>query len=310
MELVRGLRNYRPDGRGSAVVIGNVDGVHIGHRALVEVARQCARESGARLTVLTFEPHPREFIAPAEAPARLMRVGEKYAALRALGVDRLVVIRFDARLKGQSPEAFAKTVLAEGLEARHVIVGEGFRFGAGQAGTVASLEAAGRRVGFEVRALPSVILDEDRVSSTRIRAALEVGDLPQATRLLGRPYGLAGRVVEGQKLGRTLGFPTANFRLHRDKVPLSGIFAVRVLGIPGQPSASGVASLGTRPTVGGIEPLLEVHVFDFNGDLYGLRLHVEFIAKLRDEAKFASLDAMMVQMHKDAARAREILAEP
>lgn len=308
MELVRGLRNYRSDGRGSAVVIGNVDGVHIGHQALVAAARQRARAMGASVIVLTFEPHPREFIAPDEAPARLMRVGEKYAALRALEVDRLVIVKFDAHLKGQSPETFAATVLAQGLHARHVVVGEGFRFGAGQAGTVATLEALGREAGFEVLALPSVLLDQDRVSSTRVREALMAGDLARATRLLGRPYGLSGRVIAGQQLGRTLGFPTANFRLHRHKLPLSGIFAVRVSGIPGHPSASGVASLGTRPTVGGVEPLLEVHVFDFNGDLYGLRLHVDFIAKLRDEAKFASLDAMMVQMHDDAARARAILA--
>ncbi len=308
MHLFRGLRNCKADGRGMAVAIGNFDGVHLGHQALVRAARERASATGARLAVLTFEPHPREYFDPAAAPPRLMRLGEKCAALDALGVERLVVMRFDAHLQQLSAEGFVEQVLCRGLDARHVVVGDGFRFGCRRAGTIETLTAAGARAGFEVVALPSVTADAARVSSTRVRAALGAGDLAGAERLLGRPYAMSGRVIYGQQLGRRLGYPTANLRLHRRATPLGGVFAVEVRGIDGRPATAAVASLGTRPTVGGGETLLEVHVFDFDGDLYGRRLSVDFVAKLRDEEKFPSLDALVAQMHADATRAREILA--
>jgi len=293
---------------GSALALGNFDGVHLGHQALVRAARERALATGARLAVLTFEPHPREYFDPAAAPPRLMRLGEKCAALDALGVERLVVLRFDAHLQHLVPEAFIEQALCRGLGARHVVVGEGFRFGCRRAGTIETLTVAGAQAGFEVVAVPSVTADGERVSSTRVRAALGAGDLAGAERLLGRPYAMSGRVIYGQQLGRRLGFPTANLRLHRRAAPLTGVFAVEVRGIDGRPRAAAVASLGTRPTVGGGETLLEAHVFDFDGDLYGRRLSVDFVAKLRDEEKFPSLDALVAQMHADAARAREILA--
>jgi len=308
MHLYRGLNNCRVDGRGAAVAIGNFDGVHLGHQALVRAARERAQATGAALAVLTFEPHPREYLDPGAAPPRLMRVGEKCAALAAAGVERLVVLRFDSRLQHLSPESFIDTVLRDGLGARHVVVGEGFRFGCRRAGTIESLRAAGTAAGFEVVVVPSVTLDGQRVSSTRVRTALAAGDLDGAARLLGRPYTLTGRVIAGERLGRQLGYATANLRLHRRIAPLGGVFAVDVRGIDGRGAAAAVASLGTRPTVGGGETLLEVHVFDFDGDLYGRRLAVDFVAKLREEEKFASLDALVAQMHADAARAREILA--
>jgi riboflavin kinase/FMN adenylyltransferase len=308
MHLSRGLTNCKADGRGVAVAIGNFDGVHLGHQALVCAARERARASGAHLAVLSFEPHPREYFDPAAAPPRLMRLGEKCAALETLGVERLVVLRFDSRLQHLPAEAFVADVLCRGLDARHVVVGEGFRFGCRRAGTIETLEAAGARAGFEVVVVPSVSAGGARVSSTRVREALGTGDLAGAARLLGRPYAMSGRVIYGAQLGRRLGYPTANLRLHRRVTPLGGVFAVAVRCIDGRPSAAAVASLGTRPTVGGGETLLKAHVFDFDGDLYGQRLAVDFVAKLRDEEKFPSLEALVEQMHDDAARAREILA--
>ena len=229
-------------------------------------------------------------------------------ALAALGVERLIVLRFDAALQHLSPEDFIAKVLREGLDARHVVVGEGFRFGCRRAGSLDTLIAAGPRQGFEVIAVPSVTAGGTRVSSTRVRTALGAGDLEGAARLLGRPYALTGRVIYGSQLGRRLGYPTANLRLHRKVAPLGGVFAVTVRGVDGEAPLAAVASLGTRPTVGGGETLLEVHLFDFDGDLYGRRLAVDFFAKLRDEEKFPSLEALVEQMHADAARARKILA--
>jgi len=308
MQLVRGLCNLKPDDRGSAVAIGNFDGVHLGHQALVRAVHEHAAADGRRRVVLTFEPHPREYLDPASAPPRLMRVSEKCPALAALGVERVVVMHFDEQLRRQSAEEFVERVLVAGLGARYVVVGDGFCFGRQRGGNVATLREAGARHGFEVITVAPVELDGERVSSTRVRALLAAGDLPGAARLLGRPYSLCGRVIAGARLGRQLGFATANIRLHRAKLPLRGVFAVRVRGAGSGGALDGVASLGTRPTVDGVEPLLETHIFDFAGDLYGQRLAVDFVAKLRDEERFASLEALTQQMHRDAARAREILA--
>ena len=308
MELVRGLHKANGDARAVAVAVGNFDGVHLGHQALVRMARARAAACDAHAAVLTFEPHPREFLDAEGAPARLMRIAEKCSALAALGVARLHVVRFDSRLQRQDPQQFVDEVLCGGIGAREVVVGEGFRFGSGRAGTVETLRLAAAARGCGVAVVPSVLEGGTRVSSTRVREALAAGDLLLARRLLGRDYSLCGRVIAGERLGRQLGYATANMRLHRRRLPLAGIFAVRVRGIDPGPARAGVASLGTRPTVGGVEPLLEVHVFDYEGDLYGRRLDVEFVAKLRDELRFDSLAALGAQMDRDAARARAILA--
>jgi riboflavin kinase/FMN adenylyltransferase len=317
MELARGLHNLvrvgQPAGqrapvRGCVLTIGNYDGVHLGHQQIVEVLKRRAAEFGCAATVLVFEPSSKEFIDPAGAPPRLTRWREKFSALAAAGVDRLVTLRFDDQMRAMSPQSFVERLIVEGLGVRHLVVGNDFRYGAKAQGTIDSLRAAGALHGFSVEQIAPFVIDGVRVSSTTVRERLETGDYDGAARLLGRRYRMVGRVVYGKALGRTLGFPTANLRLMRRKSPVWGVLAVKVYGIgPGPLDA--VASLGTRPTVNGVEPLLEVHVFDFDGDLYGRPIEVEFIAKLRDEVKFDSLDLMKVQMNLDAARARHLLAK-
>jgi riboflavin kinase/FMN adenylyltransferase len=238
----------------------------------------------------------------------LTRWREKFLALEALGVDQLVTLRFDDAMRAMSPQCFVEQLIVAGLRVRHMVVGDDFRYGARAEGTIHSLRAAGGRHGFEVEQVAPFVADGVRVSSTAVRERLQDGDCAAAARLLGRRYRMLGRVVHGAGLGRTLGFPTANLRLMRRKSPLWGILAVRVYGIEAE-ALEGVASLGTRPTVHGVEPLLEVNVFDFDGDLYGRAIEVEFIAKLRDEVKFDSLADMMAQMRLDAAQAREALAK-
>jgi len=308
MRILRGHNAGRLAPRERVAAIGNFDGVHRGHQALVAMAHAAA-QPGQAVTVVTFEPHPREVFDAAAAPRRLMRVTDKATALERLGVDELVVLNFNAALRGMSPQAFAADVLVGALGVRHVVVGEGFRYGARRAGDLDSLRASGAAHGFAVTEVPAVHCGESRISSTRVRTAVSSGDLAMAEQLLGRGFSLSGRVGYGQQLGRQLGFPTANLRLHPRAVNLSGIYAVRARGLPGRAGwADAVASLGTRPTVGGVEPLLEVHVFDFTGNLYGQRLEVEFVARLRDEERFDSLPALVAQMEADALRARQILA--
>ncbi len=298
----------RPSGPGCVLTVGNYDGVHLGHQHMIRVLKQRAAELGCESAVLVFEPSSKEFIDPAGAPPRLTRWREKYLALAALGIDRLVTLRFDDAMRAMSPRCFVEGLIVADLNVRHVVVGNDFRYGAGAEGTIESLRAAGETHGFGVERVDAFVVDGVRVSSTAVRERLDLGDCAGAARLLGRRYRMIGRVAHGAKLGRTLGFPTANLRLMRRKSPLWGILAVRVHGIGVEPM-DGVASLGTRPTVHGIEPLLEVHVFDFQGDLYGRAIEVEFIAKLRDELKFDSVDLMQVQMNSDAARARDILSK-
>lgn len=298
----------RSGSRGCVLTVGNFDGVHLGHQQMIRVLKQRAAELQCPSTVLVFEPSSKEFIDPAGAPPRLTRWREKFVALSALGVDRLVTLRFDNAMRAMSPQRFVDELIVAGLGARHVVVGDDFRYGARAEGGIKSLRAIGQTRGFNVEQIAAFIVDGVRVSSTAVRERLERGDCDGAARLLGRRYRMMGRVSYGKALGRTLGFPTANLRLMRRKSPIWGILAVRVYGIDSGPLA-GVASLGTRPTVNGVEPLLEVHVFDFNGDLYGRSLEVEFIAKLRDEIKFDSLDAMIVQMKVDAVQARALLSK-
>jgi riboflavin kinase/FMN adenylyltransferase len=288
--------------------VGNYDGVHLGHQAMIRAVKRRAGELKAPAAVLVFEPSSKEFIDPAGAPPRLTRWREKFAALAAAGVDRLVTLRFNERMRAMSPESFVDELLVEGLGARHVVVGDDFRYGSRACGTTESLRAAGRARGFGVEQIAPFVIDGVRVSSTAVRDRLERADYAGAARLLGRRYRMVGHVAHGRELGRTLGFPTANLHLMRRKSPTSGVVAVRVHGIEGRP-LNGVGSLGTRPTVNGTEPLLEVHVFDFAGDLYGRLIEVEFVAKLRDEAKFDSLEAMVAQMKLDAAQAYEVLSK-
>ncbi|CAN5720897.1 bifunctional riboflavin kinase/FAD synthetase [soil metagenome] len=295
--------------QGSVVCIGAFDGLHLGHRALVRHAVSRARALALPAVALSFEPLPREFFAAAAPPPRLTLPRAKFEGLRALGADVVGLLRFDARMASMSPQDFVQRVLAARLHAREVHVGPEFRFGHRRAGDLEALCRQGIEHGFAAEAIAPVLLDGERVSSTRIRAALTEGRFAAAARLLGRPYAIAGTVVHGRHLGRTLGYPTANLRFGGKVPALRGIYASRVHGVGTQPWPS-VSSFGTRPTVGGVEPLLEAHLFDFDGDLYGQRIEVEFVARLRDEEKFDNLPALVAQMDRDAAQARGILMHP
>jgi riboflavin kinase/FMN adenylyltransferase len=306
MELIRGLSSLRPRHQGSVVTIGTFDGIHPGHRALIDSLLAHGRRLGRPAMMLTFEPMPREYLAAANPPARLTSWRERWRVLQRTGLDYVLQLKFDQKLRCVTGEMFTH-LLADEVKAGAVVIGHDFRFGRDGGATAPMLCEAGRRLGFEVDVVEPVLVDGERVSSSAIRVALSSGDLKQAERLLGRPYSMVGRVVRGQQLGRDLGFPTANLRLGRKRTPLQGIFAVRVHGIEGRPNAPGVASLGTRPTVGGTVPLLEAHVFDYSGDLYGREIEVEFVSKLREELHFASLDELVVQMNQDAAQARALL---
>ena len=290
------------------LTVGNYDGVHLGHQHMIGVLKARAAELRCAATVLVFEPSSKEFIDPDGAPPRLTRWREKVLALAAQGVERLVPLRFDDCMRAMTPRSFIDALIVGKLGVRHMVVGDDFRYGSNAGGTIQSLRIAGAAHGFGVEQIAPFVFDGVRVSSTAVRERLELADYSGAARLLGHPYRMMGRVAPGRQLGRTLGFPTANLRLMRRKSPVWGILAVWVRGIAARP-LPGVASLGTRPTVNGIEPLLEVHVFDFSGDLYGRAIEVEFVAKLRDEVKFDSLDAMVVQMKVDDARARDILSK-
>src|SRR3984885_164631 len=303
MELVRGLHNISQRHRGCVLTVGNYDGVHLGHQHMIGVLK-----ARAAAPVRVFEPSSKEFIDPDGAPPRLTRWREKFLALAAQGVERLVTLRFDECMRAMTPQSFVDELIVEKLGARYMVVGDDFRYGSNAGGTIETLRSAGQAHGFGVEQIAPFVFDSVRVSSTAVRERLEIADYPGAARLLGRPYRMMGRVVHGRRLGRALGFPTANLRLMRRKSPVWGILAVWVHGIEARP-LPGVASLGTRPTVDGIEPLLEAHVFDFSGDLYGRSIEVEFVAKLRDEVKFDSLDALVVQMKLDDARARDLLSK-
>ncbi|GAB6196069.1 bifunctional riboflavin kinase/FAD synthetase [Lysobacter xanthus] len=292
---------------GSVVCIGAFDGLHPGHRALVARAVDRAAALGLPAVAVTFDPLPREFFARDAAPPRLMSTRSRVDGLLALGIDAVALLRFDARLSGMEATAFVADVLADGLHAAEVWVGPDFRFGRGRAGDLELLRAEGAARGFTAGTIDPVEAVGGRVSSTRIRTALTGGDFEHAARLLGRPYLIEGRVVRGKQLGRTLGYPTANLRLPQGAAPLAGIFATRVHGLGPEPLPA-VSSLGTRPTVGGVEPLLETHIFDFDADIYTRRIGIEFVARLRDELKFDGLPALVAQMDRDAEQAREILA--
>jgi riboflavin kinase/FMN adenylyltransferase len=289
----------------AALTIGNFDGVHLGHQAMLAELRRAADRLGVPACVMTFEPHPREFFAPDQAPTRLTSLREKLELLAGCGVDRVHICRFNYRLAQTPAEDFIERIIVRGLSARWVLVGDDFRFGARRAGGLVMLKQAGPRFGFEVAALPSVTLDDERVSSTALREALAAGDLARAGRLLGRAYSISGRVVAGDGLGRKLGFPTANVQMKHNRPPLNGIFAVRLHGAAGRP-LEGVASLGVRPTVKAQgAPVLEVHVLDFDADLYRRHVRVEFLRRLRDEEKYADLATLTRQIALDVENTKD-----
>jgi riboflavin kinase/FMN adenylyltransferase len=283
----------------TVLTIGNFDGLHLGHRAMLERLAARAREMNLPAAVMTFEPHPRELFAPEQAPARLTSMREKLALLESCGVDRTYVCRFDRKLAALSADGFIDEVLLGGLGVRHLIIGDDFRFGRGRSGDFAMLERVGAAKGFTCEAMHTVEIDGERVSSSAVRDALAAGDLEHAARLLGRPYVISGRVVHGGKIGRKLGFPTANIQLKRKRLPLTGVFAVAVSGVDKR-HLPGAASLGVRPTLGaGLQPVLEVHLFDFDREIYGAHLSVHVLHKLRDEAKYASLELLTAQIARD-----------
>ncbi|GAB7564612.1 bifunctional riboflavin kinase/FAD synthetase [Methylobacillus methanolivorans] len=287
-----------------AVAIGNFDGVHLGHQALLQRLNEVAAAQGLKSAVMTFEPHPREFFAPDQAPARLTSLREKLELFAEAGVEYVYVCHFNRRFAAITVEAFMQDILRNALDARAVLVGEDFRFGAGRQGSMQDFV----RAGFNLQSQPQVNLDGKRVSSTAIREALAQGQLVEAARLLGRPYSISGKVVHGDKLARELGYPTANIHMLHDRPPFFGIYAVKLEGLAEGNGADlpGVASLGVRPTVKqNGKPTLEVHLFDFNGDIYGKHVRVKFMHKIRDEMKFDSLDTLKYWIAKDAEMARD-----
>jgi riboflavin kinase/FMN adenylyltransferase len=305
MLLYRSLENIPADSASRVVAIGVFDGMHVGHQRLIEETCSLAAARGARSTVLTFEPMPREYLSPENPPARLTSFRERFELMRDMGVEDLCCLRF-GDVRQFTSDAFIDSLLVGRLMANAVIVGDDFRFGAGREGTVEDLIEASRLRDFDVRQIAPVAQQGNRVSSTAVRFALADGRLEEARMMLGRRYSISGRIVRGLALGRTLGYPTVNLPLRRRVAALSGVFAVRVAGL-GEPLIDGVASLGTRPTIGGDRTLLEVHLFDFDQDVYGRRIEVQFVSKLRDEEKFADLEAMREQMHIDAKQARAAL---
>ncbi len=309
MELIRGLHNLRPRHRGCVATIGAFDGVHLGHQEVLRHLQKKADAFQLPSLVALFEPLPREYFAPMDAPPRLMSFREKFEALRELGVDRVLRISFNPRLQSMAAREFVEEVFVEGLGVRYVAVGDDLRFGKSREGDLRLIQELGQEHGFEAAGTSTFLEEGARVSSTRIREALSRADFDLAERLLGRPYAMVGKVVYGRQLGRTLDVPTANLELRRLRSPLSGVYAVEVRCPELEGVRYGVANVGTRPTVqDSIKAILEVHLFDFSGDLYGRRIEVIFHHKLRDEKKFDSLDELKSNIHRDLDEGRAYFA--
>ncbi|MGR5252796.1 bifunctional riboflavin kinase/FAD synthetase [Vibrio astriarenae] len=303
MELIRGIHNISSQHHGCVLTIGNFDGVHLGHQAVLEQVTAQAKLLGLPSTVMTFEPQPLELFTRDKAPARLTRLRDKYVQLSKLDIDRLLCVNFNRHFANLSADAFIKELLVNKLGVKFLVVGDDFCFGQGRTGNFAMLQQAGRDYGFEVVSTQSFCLQQQRVSSTAIRQALASNDLTVAKTMLGRDYSISGRVSHGRKLGRTIGFPTANIPLKRCVSPVSGVYVVEVHGI-GQSPIGGVANIGQRPTVNGVRQQLEVHLFDFHANLYGKQIEVSLLHKLRDEKKFDSFDLLKQQIELDAEVAR------
>ena len=307
MELIRGLHNLRPEHHGCVATIGNFDGVHLGHQAVIGQLAEKADELCQPSVVITFEPQPQEYFVLHNAPPRLTRLREKVHALRRYAIDRMLCLPFNRKLAAMPYQDFIRQVLVEGLGVKYLVVGDDFRFGRERQGTFEKLQQAGAEYGFQVVNMHTFSIGDERVSSTRIRSALTQGNMAMAAQLLGRDYRMSGRVAHGEKLGRELGYPTANIHLHRKVSPLHGIYAVEVFGLDVEP-IEGVASIGTRPTVDGTKTILEVYMFDFNQSIYGRHIQVSFLSKLRDEERFDSLDALKLQIQKDVEEAQAFFA--
>ena len=308
-KIIRDFHNLPSSPSGCVATIGNFDGVHLGHQAVLNQLALKGDTLGLPAVVITFEPQPNEFFAPDRAPARLTRFREKVEALRCYSIQQLCVLRFNKKLAQMTADDFIHRLLVDGLNVRYLVVGDDFRFGKDRQGNFEMLHQAGEKYGFQVVNMHTFAVDQIRVSSTRIRQALKVGDLMLAEKLLGRPYRMSGRVAHGDKRGRTMGFPTANIHLHRCKVPLSGVYVVQLFGIEGEP-IKGVANVGVRPTVGAERTLLEVHLFDFDSDIYGEHVQVHFLHKLRDEQKFTDISELMKQIKQDCQQAKLYFTPP
>lgn len=303
VSVIRGLANIASAPQGSVVTMGNFDGVHIGHQALLKKAVIKARELKTTSLAIIFEPQPFEFFALQASAPRLTRWREKFGLLAEQGVDAVLVIRFNQAFANLTAEQFIHQVLKEGLRARHIIVGDDFKFGRGRAGDFNLLQTQGQALGISVENMPSIVLNGKRISSTQVRNALAAFNPDWVKQLLGRPYSMQGRVVYGDQRGRQMGFPTANIYLHRVATPLQGVYIVRMHGIT-EKGLPGVANVGIRPTIGGTRSLLEVHLFDFSEEIYGRHVTVEFCEKIRDEKRFPNLDLLIEQIGKDAKAAR------
>lgn len=328
MRLIRGLHNIPSDFSGCVATIGNFDGVHLGHQTILQQLKKQGEEHELPTVVMMFEPQPREFFAPDKAPARLANMSEKLQDLASFGVDYVLCLPFNQKLRSMSADQFIQTILLDGLKISHLIIGDDFRFGCDRTGDYQLLQQAGEQFGFSVEDTKTFELDGERVSSTRVRKCLAANDLAGASTLLGRPYRMSGRIGYGRQLGRTIGVPTANVILQRNKLPMTGVYAVKVTEIEvancieSQALDSsgkakewhGVANIGVKPTVAGIpEPSLEVHIFDFpsleeGGNIYGKRLSVEFCQKIREEQKFNGLDELKAAIEKDMKAAREFFS--
>ncbi len=309
MRLVRHLGDlpYPDLDAGSVVTIGAYDGIHLGHQQLLERAVHVAEDKGLTTVVMSFEPTPKEFFGGTSPPARLMRFREKFDSLEARGIDLFYCPRFAEPMRNIAAADFIRRILVHGLNARYLVVGDDFQFARRREGTIEHLNAVGGVLEYDVEQVPSVVVNGMRVSSTAIRDALARGDMKTAAKLLGRPYRMSGKIVKGDRVGRTLGYPTANVDLRRRQSAVMGIFAVRVHGLDGGPHDA-VASVGSRPTFAGTKPILEVHLFDFEEDIYGKYIHVDFIAWLREQEKFDMVEDLVAQMDVDADNARSALA--
>jgi riboflavin kinase/FMN adenylyltransferase len=303
MKLIRGMLNLKSQHGPSVVTIGNFDGIHRGHQQLLRQLCMAAKQVQLPATVIIFEPQPNEFFAEHATVARLTRLREKIGLLKEAGVDQILVLRFNDKLAALSPEQFVEEILVKGLRAHTVLLGDDFRFGYRRQGTFALLQEIGTHAGFVVERINSVQQQGERVSSTAVRQALAVGDLARAQSLLAHPYSLCGRVAHGDKRGRIIGFPTANVHLHRKLTPLTGVYCVKVYGLEPE-VVYGVANVGNRPTVDGTRTLLEVHLFNFQQEIYGRAIRVEFMHKLREEKRYDSFELLKQQIFLDAEQAK------
>ena len=309
MRLVRHLVDlpYRDLRNGSVMTIGSFDGLHLGHQQLLDRVMAKAKSAGIPSIVMSFEPTPKEFFSVTNPPARLMRFREKFESLAEYGVDIFYCPRFGSTMRDIRSDAFIRQILVHGMNARHIVIGDDFHFARKREGSIEDLLRVQKALQFDVDRVESIIREDIRVSSTAIRESLAIGDLPRATKLLGRPYRMSGRIIKGRQIGRTLGMPTANVDLRRRQSAVAGIFAVQITGLA-EGVVDGVASVGTRPTFDLTKPLLEVYLFDFDRDIYGEYIHVDFIERIRDEKKFNSVEDLVAQMNQDAENARSILA--